>query len=238
MDIEWSRDFDRQLDRMESDESERGRQVLQLLAFMLGRLRALEDEPAEESAMFKRVRQSGRFTVWRVSHPYREGVALRLICRFPPGGGSDRGHPVRRGDGSHGRRVLRLGRRSCRPDHRAVVDGERGSMMAEKDFVSGNDRIDRLHRLSGVEDAVAALDAEADEMDRVHAMSLAMVREAGKRTQADIARELHVSQGAVSQLENRSDMLLSTLRGYLVATGATNPRIVISVNGRDVALEI
>ncbi|MDY0914947.1 hypothetical protein [Rathayibacter festucae] len=85
MDIEWSRDFDRQLDRMESDESERGRQVLQLLAFMLGRLRALEEEPVEESAMFKRVRQSGRFTVWRVSHPYREGVALRLICWFPPG---------------------------------------------------------------------------------------------------------------------------------------------------------
>lgn len=110
--------------------------------------------------------------------------------------------------------------------------------MAEKDFVSGNDRVDRLRALPGMEEAVAALDAEADEMDRVHAMSLAMVREAGKRTQADIARELHVSQGAVSQLENRSDMLLSTLRGYLVATGATNPRIVISVNGRDVALEI
>jgi hypothetical protein len=51
MDIEWSRDFDRQLDRMESDESERGRQVLQLLALMLGRPRALENERAEESAM-------------------------------------------------------------------------------------------------------------------------------------------------------------------------------------------
>lgn len=85
MDVEWSREFDRQLDRMESDDSDRGRQVLQLLAFMLGRLRALDDEPAEESAMFKRVRQSGRFGVWRVSHPYREGVALRLICWFPPG---------------------------------------------------------------------------------------------------------------------------------------------------------
>jgi len=84
MNVEWSREFDRQLDRMESDDSDRCRQVLQLLAFMLGRLRALDDEPAEESAMFKRVRQSGRFGVWRVSHPYREGVALRLICWFPP----------------------------------------------------------------------------------------------------------------------------------------------------------
>jgi len=110
--------------------------------------------------------------------------------------------------------------------------------MADKNFTSGNDRIDRLHDLPGMDAAISALNAEAEEMDRVHAMSLAMVREAGKRTQADIARELHVSQGAVSQLENRSDMLLSTLRGYLVATGATNPRIVISVNGRDVALEI
>lgn len=31
------------------------------------------------------MRQSKRYPVWRVSHPYREAVAVRLICWFPPG---------------------------------------------------------------------------------------------------------------------------------------------------------
>ncbi|OQM77701.1 MULTISPECIES: hypothetical protein [Rhodococcus] len=32
----------------------------------------------------KRVRQSGRYRVWRTSHSYHEGVAVRVICWFPP----------------------------------------------------------------------------------------------------------------------------------------------------------
>ncbi|MBT0568652.1 hypothetical protein KIK15_17940 [Williamsia sp. CHRR-6] len=30
----------------------------------------------------KRVRQSRRFPVWRVSHPFRQGIAVRLIVWF------------------------------------------------------------------------------------------------------------------------------------------------------------
>jgi hypothetical protein len=33
----------------------------------------------------KRVRQSRRYPVWRTSHPFDEGVAVRVICWFPPG---------------------------------------------------------------------------------------------------------------------------------------------------------
>jgi hypothetical protein len=33
-------------------------------------------------------------------------------------------------------------------------------------------------------------------------------------------------------------MLLSTLRSYITATGAENPRIIVTVNGRDVELAI
>ena len=109
--------------------------------------------------------------------------------------------------------------------------------MSKKRFVNGNDRLDRMIAEIPA-DEVEQFDAEADEMDRVYAMSLAMVREAGKRTQAEIARELHVTQGAVSQLEKREDMLLSTLRGYLTATGAQNPRFLVTINGRDVELAI
>ncbi|WP_439693127.1 helix-turn-helix domain-containing protein [Curtobacterium sp. SP.BCo] len=110
--------------------------------------------------------------------------------------------------------------------------------MSEKDFVRGNDRLRRMLQRPGMVEAVDALESEAAELDRIHAMSLAMVREAGKRTQADIAHELGISQGAVSQMERREDILWSTLRGYITATGAENPRIVVTVNGRDVELTL
>jgi len=84
MDIDWSREFDRQLDRLEADSSDRGKQVFWLLTLMLNQLRELDGTPVEDTAMIKRVRQSRSYTVWRVSHPYREGIALRLICWFPP----------------------------------------------------------------------------------------------------------------------------------------------------------
>ena len=33
--------------------------------------------------MLKRVRQSGRHPVWRMSHPFEPEIALRLLCWFP-----------------------------------------------------------------------------------------------------------------------------------------------------------
>jgi hypothetical protein len=84
MEIDWPRDFNDQLDRLEADTSPRGRKRLQLLTFMLKRLRDLEEAPVQDTAMIKRVRQSRKHLVWRVSHPYVPGVALRVICWFPP----------------------------------------------------------------------------------------------------------------------------------------------------------
>ncbi len=86
MNIDWSREFDRQLDRLEADTSERGQRVYVLLALMLKQLRDLESVPIEDTSVIKRVRQSRVHEVWRVSHPYREGIALRLIVWFPPDG--------------------------------------------------------------------------------------------------------------------------------------------------------
>ena len=110
--------------------------------------------------------------------------------------------------------------------------------MSEKEFIRGNDRLDRLLQRPGTAETVEKLEQQADALDRVHAMSLAMVREAGKHTQAEIARILKVTQGSVSQMERRDDMLLSTLRDYLTATGAENPRILVTINGQDIALDI
>ena len=88
MDIDWPREFDQQFDRIEADQSERGKKIYDLLAFMFQRLRQLDHAPetSEETATLKWVRQSRRHIVWRVSHPYTPGIALRLICWFPPDG--------------------------------------------------------------------------------------------------------------------------------------------------------
>jgi transcriptional regulator with XRE-family HTH domain len=50
-------------------------------------------------------------------------------------------------------------------------------------------------------------------------MTLRDLRRALDRTQVRLARELGVKQETVSWLEKRSDMLLSTLRGYVEAMG-------------------
>lgn len=45
------------------------------------------------------------------------------------------------------------------------------------------------------------------------------LRQAMQKTQVDLATSLHVGQDSISRLEKRSDMLLSTLRGYIEAMG-------------------
>ena len=52
-------------------------------------------------------------------------------------------------------------------------------------------------------------------------MTLRELRKARQLTQASVARELGVSQDAVSRLEQRSDLLLSTLRRTVEAMGGT-----------------
>lgn len=69
---------------MEADETARGKRVLQILTYLLRRLEKVDGEPREETATFKKVRQSRVHQLWRVSHPYVDGIAVRLICWFPP----------------------------------------------------------------------------------------------------------------------------------------------------------
>ena len=42
------------------------------------------DDPPERDSALRWVRQSKRYPLWRVSHPYRDCIAIRLICWFPP----------------------------------------------------------------------------------------------------------------------------------------------------------
>jgi transcriptional regulator with XRE-family HTH domain len=53
----------------------------------------------------------------------------------------------------------------------------------------------------------------------VEEATLRQVREARERSQAAVAEKLYINQAAVSKLERRTDMYLSTLRGYIEAMG-------------------
>ena len=55
--------------------------------------------------------------------------------------------------------------------------------------------------------------------DAAAVMSLYQLREARQLTQVNLARILAVNQGAVSRLEKRTDMYVSTLRSYVQAMG-------------------
>jgi ribosome-binding protein aMBF1 (putative translation factor) len=49
--------------------------------------------------------------------------------------------------------------------------------------------------------------------------TLRQLREARERSQVEMAKKLNIKQAAVSKLERRTDMYLSTLRSYIEAMG-------------------
>ena len=64
--------------------------------------------------------------------------------------------------------------------------------------------------------------AEADRLYAEH-LTLQELRKARQLTQAQLAECLNIRQVTVSQMEKRTDLLLSTLRGYVEATGGVRP---------------
>lgn len=89
MRIVHSKEFDAWFDQLVDDAAdgdELAALKLGLVASELAVLRALDSPPTldDETADLKLVRQSGRHKVWRVSHPYQPGIAVRVICWFPP----------------------------------------------------------------------------------------------------------------------------------------------------------
>jgi transcriptional regulator with XRE-family HTH domain len=64
----------------------------------------------------------------------------------------------------------------------------------------------------------ARIEARARELI-AEEMSLQELRKAIGKTQAAVAKKLKVGQEAISKLETRSDMYISTLRGVLKAMG-------------------
>lgn len=85
--IDWSAEFDLWLDRLveraDGGDAAAGTQ-LDLVYAELEYLQELKEAPGEDTATLKRVRQSRNNPVWRVAHPFRAGIAVRLIVWFPP----------------------------------------------------------------------------------------------------------------------------------------------------------
>ncbi|MCK8616349.1 helix-turn-helix domain-containing protein [Gordonia sp. C13] len=105
-------------------------------------------------------------------------------------------------------------------------------------FRRGNERIAQLAADPVIADEVKQVRAEIAALDRVYVQTLAEIRKAGELTQNDVAAALGVEQAAVSKIERRHDLLLSTLREYLAATGAQHPRIVVEKDGVEVSLDL
>ena len=74
-----------------------------------------------------------------------------------------------------------------------------------------NDIIERLSAAQRKKVEARAAELIAEEM------TLREIRKARKLTQQKIARSLHIGQEGVSKIEKRSDLLISTLRGYVEA---------------------
>ncbi|MDB5856579.1 MAG: hypothetical protein JWQ76_268 [Ramlibacter sp.] len=81
--------------------------------------------------------------------------------------------------------------------------------------------------------------AEAQRMAREmirHAESLVALRKAAGQTQAEVAQTLGIGQNAVSQLESRTDLYLSTLSKYVGALGLQLELALVTPAGERVAL--
>jgi DNA-binding XRE family transcriptional regulator len=84
-----------------------------------------------------------------------------------------------------------------------------------EEFTDVTDEVDELLRRPEIAEAVAGYKAERLEADRSYAMGLAAVRKAFSLTQVELAKNLGVSQAAVTKVEHQDDMLLSTLASYM-----------------------
>jgi len=79
----------------------------------------------------------------------------------------------------------------------------------------------------------AAVENRAAEM-----ATLKDLRQAMQKTQVDLAAALHIGQDGISRLEKRSDMLLSTLRGYIEAMGGKLELVAHFPNSPPVSIEL
>lgn len=67
-----------------------------------------------------------------------------------------------------------------------------------------------------------------------YADSLAEVRKSFRKTQVEVAKEMSLAQNAISQLESRKDMRISTLAKYVGALGGELDLVIRTKDGAEV----
>lgn len=91
-----------------------------------------------------------------------------------------------------------------------------------------------------LDDVIAALPEDRLQRIEARAMELATLKDlrlAAQKTQEELAAALGVGQDAISRLEKRSDMLLSTLRHYVEGMGGTLELVARFPNRPPVVIE-
>lgn len=91
-----------------------------------------------------------------------------------------------------------------------------------------------------LDDVIAALPEDRQQRIEARAMELATLKDlrlAAQKTQEELAAALGVGQDAISRLEKRSDMLLSTLRHYVESMGGTLELVARFPNRPPVVIE-
>lgn len=91
MEIHRSRQFKRWIDGLVTEAKSGDQRALRVARHVydeLTYLQGLDAEPDEDTATLKRVRQSGKYPVWRLSHPFDRQMAVRIIVWFNDESGS------------------------------------------------------------------------------------------------------------------------------------------------------
>ena len=86
--VDWTDEFDRWWSHTESladaNEDPINPRAYRLTVAQIQYLQDLPSRPADETPTLRRVMQSARYPLWRVSRPFEPEVAVRLIVWFPP----------------------------------------------------------------------------------------------------------------------------------------------------------
>jgi len=105
-------------------------------------------------------------------------------------------------------------------------------------FTRGNERLAKALSDPQRRERVDAIRAQMRQADRAYKMGLATVRHAANLTQTELAQRMGVGQAALSGMENRGDLLLSTLASYLAAAGARDITITAKLGDQTVELPL
>jgi hypothetical protein len=105
-------------------------------------------------------------------------------------------------------------------------------------FVDATDKVDALLARPDIAAFIEAQRPARQAMNAAFALNLAKIREAAGLTQKRIAEAMSRDVSGVSKMENRQDILLSTLAEYLVAAGVQAAAITVTVNGLDYSFDL